>query len=100
METFSSCILVDDDEQELAAPEMAIEFSECDDSADGIKLFGVPFFEDVRSENPDCVNLLQLDEDDGLEMRFYDTGMFNFLIKASDFGFGNWKRAFGWLHSL
>ncbi len=55
---------------------------------------------DVRSENPDCVSLLQLDEDDGLGMRFYDSGMFNFLIKASDFGFGNWKRAFGYMHSL
>lgn len=100
METFNSCILVDDDDQELASPEMAIEFSECEDGEDGIKLFGTPFFEEVRNENPDCVNLLQLDEDDDLQMRFYDSGMFNFLIKSSDFGFGNWKRAFGYLHSL
>lgn len=100
METFNSCMLVDDDDKELAEPEMAIEFSECDDSADGIKLFGLPFFEDVRSANPDCVSLLQLDEDETLGMRFYDSGMFNFLIKASDFGFGNWKRAFGYMHSL
>ncbi len=100
METFNSCILVDDEEQELAEPEMRIEFSECEDNADGIKLLGLPFFGDVRDENPDCVNLLQLDEDEELEMSFYDCGNFNVLIKESDLGFGNWKRAFGFLHSL
>ncbi len=100
METFNSCILVDDEEQELAEPEMGIEFSECDELADGIKLLGLPFFEDVRRENEGCINLLQLDEDEELEMRFYDCGMLNILIKDSDLGFGNWKRSFGFLHSL
>lgn len=100
METFNSCILVDDEDNELAEPEMAIEFSACEDNADGHKLLGVPFFGDVTEQNPDCESLLQIDEDDDLGIRFYDSGIFNFMIKGSDLGFGNWKRAFGYLHSL
>ena len=46
------------------------------------------------------VNKPQIDEDDELGIRFHDSGMFNFMIKGSDLGFGNWKRAFGYLHSL
>lgn len=38
METFNSCILVDDDDQELAEPAMAIDFAECEDDADGFKI--------------------------------------------------------------
>ena len=100
METFNSCILVDDDDQELAEPAMAIDFAGCEDDADGFKLLGHPYFEEIREEFPDAVNLLQLDEDDDLEMRFYDSGNFNILISASDLGFQNWSHAFGFLHSL
>ena len=50
---------------------------------------GRPYFEEIREEFPDAVNLLQLDEDDDLEMRFYDSGNFNILISASDLGFQN-----------
>ena len=100
MGTFNSCILVDDEEQELAEPAMAIDFSECDDDADGFKILGRPYFEEIRDELPDAVNLLQLDEDDDLEMRFYDSGMFNILMSKADLGFRNWSHAFGFLHSL
>lgn len=100
METFNTCILVDDEENELAESELAIDFSECADAADGIKLLGVPFFEEVRTENEGCVSLLQLDEDDELGIRFYDCGTLNIMMKESDLGFGNWKRAFAYMHSL
>lgn len=100
METFNSCILVDDDDQELAEPAMAIDFAECEEDNDGFKILGRPFFEEIRDEFPDAVNLLQLDEDDDLEMRFYDSGNFNILISKADLGFQNWSHAFGFLHSL
>ena len=100
METFNSCILVDDEDRELAEPERAIEFSACDDAADGIKLLGTPFFEEVRELSEGCTSLLQLDCDDSLGLRFYDSGTLNILIKDSDLRFGNWKRAFGYMHSL
>lgn len=100
METFNSCILVDDEEQELAEPAMAIDFAECDDDAHGFKLLGRPYFEEIRDEFPDAVNLLQLDEDDDLQMRFYDSGMFNILMSRPDLDFQNWSHALGYLHSL
>lgn len=100
METFSSCILVDDEENELAEPEMAIDFCECGDECDGIKLLGRPYFDEVRDQFPDCISLLQLDEDDDLEMRFYDCGNLNVLLSESDLKFGNWSHAFGFLHSM
>lgn len=100
METFNSCILVDDEENELAEPEMAIDFCECGDECDGIKLLGRPYFDEVLDQFPDCVSLLQLDEDDDLEMRFYDCGNLNVLLSESDLKFGNWSHAFGFLHSM
>ena len=100
METFNSCILVDDEDNELAEPEMAIEFSACDDRENGHILLGRPFYEDVENDCEGCCNLLQIDEDDELGIRFYDCGTFNIMMKESDLKFGNWKRAFGYLFSL
>lgn len=99
-ETFRSCIMVDEDDNPITEPEREIEFSECADDADGIKLLGVPFYEEIRMEYPDMINLLQLDEDDELCMRFYDCGMVNLLMKESDLKFKNWKRTKAYLHSL
>lgn len=99
-ETFRSCIMVDEDDNPITEPEREIEFSECADDADGIKLLGVPFYEEIRMEYPDMINLLQLDEDDELCMRFYDCGMVNLLMKESDLKFKNWKKSKAYLHSL
>ncbi len=99
-ETFRSCIMVDEDDNPVTEPEREIEFSECADYADGIKLLGVPFYEEIRMEYPDMINLLQLDEDDELCMRFYDCGMVNLMMKESDLKFRNWKKTKAYLHSL
>lgn len=98
METFNSCILVDDEDNELAEEPLAMEFSSCDDAADGLKLLGTPFFEEVRGEHPDCVNLLQIDSEEAAGLNFCDCGKFNILLKDSELGFGRWDRAFGFLH--
>ncbi len=99
-ETFRSCIMVDEDDNPITEPEREIVFSECADDADGIKLLGVPFYEEIRMEYPDMINLLQLDEDDELCMRFYDCGMVNLMMKESDLKFRNWKKTKAYLHSL
>lgn len=100
METFNTCILVDEDEKELAEPARAIEFSECEEEDYGHKLLGVPFFDDVRGQTESCINLLQIDEDEELHITFYDCGTFNIMLDADAFRERNWKRAFGFLHSL
>ena len=99
-ETFRSCIMVDDEDQPLTEPELEITFSDCDEDADGIKLLGIPYYQDVRDQYPDMMNLLQLDENDELEMRFYDCGTVNLMIKESDLKFANWKNTKAYLHSL
>lgn len=99
-ETFRSCIMVDEDDNPITEPEREIEFSECADDADGIKLLGIPFYEEIRMEYPDMINLLQLDEDDELCMRFYDCGMVNLMMKESNLKFRNWKKTKAYLHSL
>ena len=99
-EAFRSCIMVDEDDNPITEPEREIEFSECADDADGIKILGIPFYEEIRTEYPDMTNLLQLDEDDDLCMRFYDCGMVNLMMKESDLKFRNWKKTKAYLHSL
>lgn len=99
-ETFRTCIMVDEDDNPITEPEREIVFSECADDADGIKLLGIPFYEEIRMEYPDMINLLQIDEDDELCMRFYDCGMVNLMMKESDLKFRNWKKTKAYLHSL
>ena len=91
-ETFQTCMLVDDDEQQLTERELEIVFSECEDEADGIKLLGKPAKDNVRAEYPDLGNLLQLASDAAGEMQFPDGTTLNIMMKDSDLGFGNWKR--------
>lgn len=65
-------------------PPEAVSFAEVRDCADGNKLLGRPSFEEVRDEAPDCISLLQIDEDERWGLRFYDCGMLNFLISPDD----------------
>jgi uncharacterized protein YwqG len=99
-ETFRSCILVDDEDQSLTEPELEMEFAECADDAQGHKLLGVPFFEDVRNEYPEMINLLQIDDDEDMGIRLYDCGNINLMMKPSDLKFGNWKKVKAYMHSL
>jgi uncharacterized protein YwqG len=97
-ETFRSCILVDDEDQPLTEPELEMEFGECADNAQGHKLLGVPFFEDVRNEYPEMINLLQISNDEKLGIRLSDSGNINLMMKPSDLKFGNWKKVTAYLH--
>lgn len=99
METFCSCIMVDEDDEPVTEPALAMDFSLCEDSSDSTKLLGLPFFEEVRSENPGLVNLLQIDSDTG-GLQFYDEGQLNILISPKDLASGHFFMARAWLSSL
>jgi len=92
-ETFQSCILTDDENQPLTEPELGIEFSECDDDAEGIRLLGNVPSELMGEKDEVPVNLIQIDGD--LEAGISPEGWktLNALISSSDLKFGNWKRA-------
>lgn len=49
------------------------------DDADGHKLLGRPFFDEV----PSGTSLLQIDEDDDWGLRFFDSGMINFIMDSN-----------------
>ena len=97
-ETFRSCILVDDEDQSLTEPELEIQFAECEPEAQGHKLLGLPFYEDIRNGYPEMINLLQISNDEELGIRLSDSGNINLMIKPSDLKFGNWKKVTAYLH--
>lgn len=89
-ETFRSAILVDDQDQPLTQPALKMTFEACDEGADGTKLLGIPFYDQVRQEMPDCVNFLQICSDTA-GLRFNENGMLNLLYSSADFAAGKWK---------
>lgn len=96
-ETFQTCMLVDDDDQQLTDSELEIVFSECDDDADGLKLLGKPAGEKTRSAYPDLDNLLQLTSEAVCGLKLPESQALNLMIKDSDLGFGNWKKTKAYL---
>ena len=89
-ETFQSCMLVDDEDQNLTEKEMEIIFSECEDDEKCIKLLGVPASAEIREKYDGLENLLQIVREPGLDLDH--DGEFNLMMKPSDIKFGNWKK--------
>ena len=86
-ETFQTCMLVGDEDEQLTENELEIVFSGCEDEAEGIKMLS----NDLPDGYPDHINLLKLVSDSvsGLD---FGSGRLDFVIKNSDLGFGNWKK--------
>ena len=58
---------------------------------DGFQLLGRPFYDEVVQEIPGMINLLQIDENDDWNLRFFDCGMLNFLITPADLAARRWS---------
>ncbi len=84
-ETFQTCMLVGDEDEQLTEPELEIVFSECADNEPCIKMLG-------ESDEPGHVALMQLVSDAVSGLDFGD-GSLEIIIKESDLGYGNWKKA-------
>ena len=62
-----------------------VEFSGYARHEDGFRLLGKPFYEEVLEQtDSQLISLLQIDEEDRWNLRFYDCGMLNFLISKED----------------
>lgn len=85
-ETFQTCMLVGDEDEQLTEPELEIVFSECNDNEEGIKMLCCDM------DNPENETLLKLVTDtvSGLDIR---NKSISITMKDSDLKFGNWKRA-------
>ena len=64
------------------------------------RLLGKPYFEEVREAMPGMVSLLQIDENDDWGLRFFDSGMLNFLISKKNLASCKWQEARCYLHSF
>jgi uncharacterized protein YwqG len=87
-ETFQTCMLVGDEDEQLTEPELTITFSECEDSEECIKMLA-----NVSDERyPEHTGLLQIVTDiaGGIQM---DGKSIDIIMKDSDLKFGNWKKA-------
>lgn len=78
METFKSIVLLDEDDAPIVQKALPLSFAACEDGFAGMRLLG------DAPEGHTC--LLQIPLDPRHTLRF--------LIKDSDLGFGNWKKAF------
>lgn len=87
METFNSCILTDDEDNELAEEALKIVFGT---GGNGLRML-CP--EDRSADGDVCLLRLRTDSIAGLS--FPEGGSFKIMIKESDLRFGNWKKAFG-----
>ncbi len=84
-ETFQTCMLVGDEDEQLTEHELEIVFSECADDEACIKMLG-------NTDVPGHVSFLSLVSDavSGLD---FSSGSLDIIIKESDLGYGNWKKA-------
>ena len=85
-ETFQTCMLVGDEDEQLTEPELEIVFSECGDDEPGIKMLC------NDSIQPEHLTLMQMVSDTVSGLNLQDKKM-SFIMKDSDLKFGNWKRA-------
>lgn len=96
-ETFQTCMLVDDEDQQLTENELEITFSECEDEADGIRLLGSMPDDDIKRRYPDFCNILRLAGDAAAGIEFPEGMTLTLMMKESDLKFGNWKKTKAYL---
>ena len=81
-------------------PAEKMEFEECDTEAFGFKLLGMPAMtEGYENENEGMISLLQLDEDDRWQLRFFDCGTINFMIPVESLKLRDFSKVSLYLHS-
>ena len=81
-------------------PAEAISFAASDADADGLRLLGLPYIEEVREAMPGMLSLLQVDEDDRWSLTFHDCGTLNFLIRPADLQTRHWDKVACYLFSF
>jgi len=100
-ENLQSHTIVDENNKPLGLPAQRITFEAIDNPYTyDFKLLGLPYFEEIRENYPDHINLLQLDENDDWGMLFYDCGMVNFVITPEDLKARRFNRVKFYFHCL
>lgn len=90
--------LLYDDGSPAVLPAESLSFFPADGDS-YTRLLGAPFFEEVSWEAPGMLSLLQIDENDDWGLRFFDSGMLNFMISPDDLAARRFAAVRAWLHS-
>ena len=69
------------------------------DRGDYTTMLGEPFTDETREAMPGYISLLQIDENDDWGLRFFDSGMLNFMIKPADLKARRFDKVRVWLYS-
>ncbi len=86
----------EDTGESVFSPAEAITFSEMEgEEGDGHILLGKPYQDEIADANPGCISLLQIDEDDRWGLRFFDCGMYYFLMPEKDLKARRWDKVTG-----
>lgn len=80
------------------AEEMVFERTE-GESGYGNMLLSIPVQDEIRDWNPGCISLMQIDENDRWDLRFYDCGMYYILMPEEALKNREWDKATGDLFS-
>ena len=83
-EELATHTIQDADGDPYGLPAEKITFEAADFNYDSFKLLGVPYYEEIKEQYPDYINLLQIDNNDDWGMQLYDCGMICFLIRPDD----------------
>lgn len=90
----------DDSGESVFMPAEKLDFELCGACDEGFKLLGRPYIIDINEEyDDDYVSLLQVDENDDWNLRFYDCGMFFLLLRKSQLLGRDWHQTVGCLYS-
>ncbi len=87
----------EDTGESIFAPAEAIEFAKGEQDAEhgGHLLVTRPYHDDVAGWYPDCISLLQIDEESRWNLRFFDCGMYYFLIPEKALKNRQWDKVKG-----
>lgn len=76
------------------AEAISLQYTEAQ-SLDGMLMLGTPYQDEIADSHPGCTVLLQIDEEDRWGLRFFDCGMYYFLIPTEDLAARRWNRVRG-----
>ena len=92
--------IVCEDGSPFGLPAESIAFSYDSEPEYNTRLLGEPYIDEVREDMPGLISLLQIDENDDWNLRFYDCGMVNFLISKEDLLNRRWQNTKCYLFSF
>ncbi len=87
----------EDTGESVFSPAEAIEFQKGEQGVEyaGHVMAAKPFHDDMAGWHPGCISLLQIDEESRWNMRFFDCGMYYFLISEEALRNREWDKVEG-----